>query len=274
MVIGIKKSAAVAVVVGAVLLSATGARAACEQYVGKKLSPSSYDDVMAVVSKIPSLKDEFETTDTFNKRVADSKVGLPETFIIGYALHDKKYLKYDADNGYFNVKTYTFNNVSKPSYDYVFWENPHEIEYGSSRDNVDLPVSKNEQITDSYEGSNAFGATVKVIKIKRMTNLIFDKKGSRKRSYGDYLFRDLTNKVGVNTIPMSITQAKAFKAEVRAAVLIKPKPPYFAQGRKRHRPEVDFPQDIDEHINVIIADIQCVFLMDGDNKVLASYATY
>ncbi len=252
----------------AVQIEADAANAqTCDGFVGQSISPVSFDSVISSVSRLPREKDEFETTAQFEARVTAALGGILSTYIIS-AQFNAKYAVYDADRQMFTIKSYAIHGVNT-SWGAVFGYGStlyNKVNYSMFDDNVDLVLSSKETVVDRYKGSNAFRASATISKIDRNVRAIFD----RKAKSGENLFFTTT----IAEIAANLTNARALKDSFGAAVVVKPKAPWFARGTKNWgSPTINSPRDIDENVTALIADIQCALIIDGTNTVLAAVTT-
>ena len=250
----------------------SGSAQICKSYVDKTIDPTSYEDVEKLLSKVPLKKGEFETTVDFDSRIETISSTWPESFLIDYSLN-KKYLKYDADNQTMTLEQFAFSNIGfnysvlfeygKPPYDKI------DVDTSRHGDNLQIVVSQTETSTGSYEATNSMGASISVELKERLTKVILD----RAAKQDEEMFVNLEDPFDpVDVIKLPPKNAKILKENAKAAVLIFPKKPYFAKGVSgRWEPTFERPTDIQESGVVIIADIQCAFLLDGNDKVVSAY---
>lgn len=206
-------------------------------------------------------KDEYETTISFQSRLSRVLKDVPTDFVLQVPL-DKNYVKYNADEQLLIIDSYAVDNANI-RYEGVFgYGTPfyEKIEYINSG-NMDVVISSKESLIGSYWGSNAFGVKAKVNRSKRITNAVFDGVGEL-FDRNDYL------------AVVSRTQVSSLKASLKAALVIVPKYPYFVCGKVPWGgPTIYSLLDIDEELNVVIADIQFVLITDSKNNVLAVWVT-
>ncbi|MGR3984506.1 MAG: hypothetical protein OD817_04520 [Gammaproteobacteria bacterium] len=265
----------------------------CQPYAGKTVEPTTYEIVEKLLSERPLVKGEFETTAEFNEKTAKFISALPENFLIGYALHKSPI--YDADTQ--QMRVFDFHLVGNEKRHFIFGygsltrdeledmaqlfkvryavktpkakskvgraieKNAMKRKFLDRNDVLDVLVSKTWERTGSYPASNVLGASVTVKTYKMKIQMIFE------RESGAYTFAD-----ELHPIPMTVDQAKRMKKSLKATVLAAPKPPYFEKNFGKIEPTFDDLNEVDEEISVIIANIQCVFLLDRKNKVLAAFA--
>lgn len=264
-----------AVVIGICALPAQAKAATdCPSYLEQVVNPVTFDVLAAKVSKLPSKKDEFETTAQFESRVSDALNGQPETYIVSIPF-DSEHVIYDADAQRLRVNSYAFDNATTKWNGVFGYGTPFDgqVKY-SPLGNVDIVVSETKSLAGSYQGSNAFGVKMKVQKERRTTKAIFD----REAKYGEDLFFAPGAPVGHSPVVLDFEAtpelARKFKPKFRAALVISPKPPFHAVGKVEWgEPTIKRPLDIDETLIAVIADIQCALLTDETHRVAASITT-
>lgn len=251
----------------------------CQSYMGQTIETHSFEAVEQLLSKVPEKKDEFETTESFQKKIDVIRADWPENFFISYDFGDTNTsrLNYDADNQHFKIHERTFDG-SKRDASLMFYPNSDkhsnmglrsykEIDYGNSQ--IEFVVASAMKGTDAYVASNSLGASVTVVRVEQITHRVFE----RKIDWGEETFlgqESYFSQIGTLDIPP--TEAKKFKQDGKAALLIAPAEPYFATGERKKAPTISSPLDVTENISIIIADIQCAFLIDESSKVLGTFS--
>ena len=258
------------------LVSASANAQTCESYAGQIIAPVNIEAVIAATSKLPSQKDEFETTEQFNARLVSALGTVNGNYVVATKF-DPKYAVYDADTQRFKIESYAMDNINA-SWDGVFgYGTPHygKVEHSSVTGSIDIVVSNSEATIGTYRGTNAFGASTTITKVRRVVKAIFD----RQAQYGETLFapapkRGEKTSTTIAELEADATTARTLKSAFKAAVVIVPKSPWYGAGKKDWgEPTLDAPRDIDETVIGVIADIQCALITDGSNKVLAAMPT-
>lgn len=263
-----------AVVTGLAALSvaATSNAQSCESFVGQTVTPQAFNAAAAVLATIPGVKDEFETTAAFEARQQIAMSNLPEHLIISTPF-DTDYASYDADAGHFTIKRYAVSNVNT-DYARLFGSGgafEGSVSY-SMLGTLDVVISKTERRTGSYRAQNAFGVSTTVGEIQRTTRSIYEGSDTTRERQG--LFPRTSDAV-IWTVPVPATEARATRDGFRAAWVIAPKAPFYIEGEGRgFRATIDVPQDVEDTLEIIIADIQCALLTDDSGVVLAVAATH
>jgi hypothetical protein len=257
------------------LLAGTAAAQECPSYLGTKVQPQSFNVVSAQMSRLPRTKDEYETTAAFEARQTAAASALPGHFVVSTPL-DMKYVEYDADARKLRIKTYAIDNT-RTNYSGVFgFGSPLAGKVTFSSENINVVVETTEKRNGSYAAKNAFGAEVQVQRVKRSTKAVFDRIGA----YYENLFFD--SRGYITGMPTAIAEfpdatpefAKDFKRLTRAALVVVPKAPFYAKGPVPWgEPTATSPFEIDETLEVVIADIRCVLLVDPTGQVQGSIAT-
>lgn len=259
---------------------ATNTQAAgCTGYAGQTVAPGTIDDLLVELAKLPSLKDEFETTKAFEARMAAATAGTEQLRIVWVPL-DSKYIKYDADARKLSVQVYAMAN-ERTDYHGVFgygtpYDGKIKTALGTLGTNINIVVRKPEETDGSFTGQNNFGAATNVTRVKRYTQALFEREGER----GEDLFfpneaaATARKHVIVEFPETSADIAKIAKAAFKAAVVIAPKWPFYAKGKVLWGPPtIQRPTLIDESLEVAVIDFQCALLTDGTGKVFAAIDT-
>lgn len=242
----------------------------CQSYVGKKVTPTSFDAALAMLPMI-SPKGEFETTIAYEARTAGAVLPTEPLILSGQAdrkLWDGKTdtLQYDADAGLLTVHKFFFgletnHDVAEFTPQVPGINNSYTVQY---------QLRKRDTPKGQYKGSNAFGASVTVERIDSVVDEVFER-GIR-YSESEYV-GVADNASTLLPVPMTIEIAKLVKATPQSAIVVVPKPPYFARGTINFAPTRQVPFDVNTTFRTIIADIQCAMVLDASNTVRASFET-
>lgn len=247
---------------------------ACDTYLGQTIVPVSFDQVRAALSRLPTQRNEFETTAQFDARVANALGNTAGSYIVR-ATFTPKYATYDADQQQFRVEPYAIGN-GQPYWTSVFrYDHPlyKQLDF-DSYDNIGLSVSSSET-TGTYVGSNAFGVTARITETRSNEKAIFD----RKAVYGEDLYSPPGSDLYSGTriiakIPADPATAPNLKKTMKAALVIAPKSPWVAAGRGYiNTPTIDNPRTTEQVVSAVFADIQCALITDGTNRVIAAVTT-
>ncbi len=237
-------------------------------YFGKKISPTTFEMVQRQISRLPNIKGEFESTLSFNKRLSDMLSTLPEKYFI-YIPFDSKYAEYDADEQKFKIKYFAIDNCSISYYD-VFGEYTQfyqKIKYGDK--NIDIVFPSKESIIGTYKAYTKSGKAVRVTRINKNTNVLFE--GPQTNiNYQDSSKYDILKEHIIAEISANPDEARLLKPLLKAvAVIISKWPFYVTEMAPYYNPSIQNPISINEEIGVIIAQIQYVLIIDAANNVLA-----
>jgi hypothetical protein len=246
---------------------------ACDSYLGQTIAPVSFDQVRAALSRLPTQRNEFETTAQFDARVANALGNTAGSYIVR-ANFAQKYATYDADQQRFRVESYAIGD-GQPYWDTVFgYGHPlyGHVDYGLY--NIGISVSGSDTVAGTYRGSNAFGVTARVTETRRNAKAIFD----RKAAFGEDLYSpptyDLDRTHIIAEISADPATAPNLKKTMKAALVIAPKSPWVAAGRGYiNTPTIGNPRTVEQVVSAVIADIQCALITDGTNKVIAAVTT-
>lgn len=250
----------------------------CGPTVGSKVETVSINSITSTLAKTDYKRDEFESSEAYRKRMKDVATKLPDSWLVAIP-HKAGNVSYDPDAKQLTVQRAffldyeNFGDSSELGYTSAFIG--HEIEYDLS-DNLDIVVSRTIKNLGTLDGQSAFGARVAVHRESGTTQAIFEREAA---DYEDIFeapkkFEYKARSKPVFSLSVEPERARELKSQVRAAVLIVPKAPYFASAHVWHnKPTVSTPYQITEEFQVVIADIKCALLTDGSGLVLATRAT-
>jgi len=263
--------------------AATKARQ-CGPTIGSKVSPLQIGSIVARLEKFKYERDEFETSAAYEARLKVIESELPREWVVAIPFDNARSgrISYNADAQRLEVSKWFFLNFESPpgyeSLDYgdaLYRIKGQPVDYGAVA-NLEIPISRTIVAKGTYEGSNAFGVKVLVTKQKATARGIFERAGT---TYFDNIFfapprGDRRPDEIVFSFPADAEKARMLKVTTRAAVLIAPKRPFFARGSTSHEaPTRNAPYEIEEELQVVIADITCAILHDREGTVLATRAT-
>ena len=258
------------ILIAAAALFSTNANAQnqCADYLGQTIAPKTFDEaIMSFANLAP--KGEFETTAQYEDRKKSALAGILGPLLISKAPEDRKYFQYDADAQKLRIITYAFQNTffDTPS---AFFVAGSKID-ASTLENIQVVISRVDQPTGSYVAQNGFGASARVISVKRTTAVIFD----RKANFGEPLFPTAKGSpYVVGELTLVPAEAQALKPNLKLAFVVVPREPYLIRGSKPGSvTTIQNPIDVTENFSILIADIQCGLVTDSTNKVLAAYPT-
>lgn len=253
--------------------------AECTRYSGQTVTPGTVDDLLAELAKLPNLKDEFETTQAFETRMAAATSGAQQLRVVWVPV-DSKYVTYDADARKLSVHVYALANERTDYYGVFGYGTPYDgkvkTALGTLGTNINIVLRKPEEKDGSFTGQNSFGAVTNVTRVKRSTQALFEREGAR----GEDLFfpnegaAAARKRLIVEFPETPVDIAKTVKATLKAAVVVVPKWPFYAKGKVSWGPPtVQRPTLLDESLEVAVVDFQCALLTDGTGKVFAAIDT-
>ena len=252
------------ILVAATAYSACAAGPGCPFKEGDVITPI---DPSVAYEKVSSMKTEakgeFETTAEYEARRASSQTASPKEIVV----RSRPGLignEYDADGERFNL---TMENWSGSiDTDRILRE--LKLQEAPSGHGIGLEST----VTDagSYSASNGFGVQSTVRKSRSIDFVVFDRAKEFSDNTWQYDFGgdaplDLGKGIWLK-VPRS--RAPALKEKIGYAVALSPKPPFALETYERKKPTVDDPTDDVTVQKVIVADIRCLAVIDGDNKVL------
>ncbi len=244
----------------------------CQGYVGQTVSPLSFAAAIAPISKLAP-KGEFETTAQFQSRRTQALSSLPQTLVISKAPEDAKFFVYDADNQKLQIIRFAFSNqpfrLSRAFNAAGLYEN---IDV-STTDNIVAVISQVDVPTGTYAATNGYGATTDVLKVRRKSEVIFERRAEDWRHSG--LFESADNPPYVTgELIMPPAEARRLKPSLKLAFVVSPKEPYVVTGT--HNPyntTLQDPREISEEFTILVADFRCGLVIDAASKVLGGFPT-
>lgn len=244
----------------------------CSNLTGQTISTTSFAEVASYFSELP-IKDEFETTASFNARRLAIFEQIPDEFIILKEPEDLDKFEYDADTETLKISRFSFDNSNFRAWNAVYASGLYGQLKVETIGNIQAVISQVDIVDAPYAATNGFGAQFEVLKINRSTNAIFDRPADS--FLKDSLFASADDSPWiVGTLSVTPEEARILKPALKLAFVVSPKEPYLFQGS--HRPfdiSIRNPRDIVEDFTVLVADIRCGLLLDSNNLVLASYPT-
>lgn len=247
----------------------------CPQYTGTTVAPEKIENLLSDLAKLPSVKDEFETTENYKTRVATALSGIASPRIVWIPV-DLKHVTYDADTLRLTVKSYAIKNRNTFYYGVFGYGTPYQGKVPHSVSNIDIVGPTVETTDGKFEGKNSFGASTTITKVKRHTLALFEREGAP----GEGLFfshreADTPQKQVIAEFPNTpVEAAKLVKSSLMAAVVVTPKWPFFARGKVSYGPPTMMrPTEIDETLEVGVVDFHCALLTNSAGKVFGAITT-
>ena len=243
----------------------------CEISVGDKVNFHNPAEIYTSMKDMQLVKDEFETTAAFEKRVAEATSAFNEPVLLR-GTYDREQTNYDADNSRIVMKRYAWDNIGFGWNDVFGYDNDYGIK-ASLTDNHATTLQSNELITGTFTGSNAYGASVEVTQILRTSYGVFDRTNdSRKETWEDEIWVGKHATPAVS-IPMFVDEAKRVISKLQVGILAKPRKPFVAEGRRHWKAKIDNPTEVTENYHVIVADMICAVITDDKGRVLKTVET-
>jgi hypothetical protein len=242
----------------------------CSQWQGRVASVVTFD---SAVEKFRSIgpKGEFETTAEYEAR-RSRVIGASGTpVVILNRSEDPKFFEYDADTATLRVVRYAFSNRGMDYWSAFYTANQKDKFDVSTGFNLAFVASMSEVPVGTYQASNAYGAKAEITRLERTVKAVFE----RGAKLDEALFPNTERPpFVVGTIKMKPDEARRIKPGLKTGFLVKPKAPFLISGRHRvGTTTIQNPYEVTESFQILIADIQCGFLLDSDNKVLGAYPT-
>ena len=269
------------IVVGLIGFATDGPKASdCTGMVGQTIELQAPEQVWKTLEGQQLTKDEFETSAQFAARMRQRG---PEAnrIITVEGTYDPKHVVYNADAEEFTIAVYVWDNLADGINAIDGKLNKQALPSNwralSRKASICLKVAN--YSGGEYVGQNAFGATAKVMKIRRERYSVYDRilPGEiewrtetmlKHSSYGTVL-----NSPAV-LLQANIADARALKMNMRVGVVIRPKTPYVATTERYWDAKINDPREINGTTHIIIADILCVVLTDKNGRILKTIDSY
>lgn len=246
----------------------------CSVNVGDVVEFEGAPDAFETLSKVAPVKDEFETTQVFEKRRAQATKALKEDGpLLLEATYDPEKVVYDADRQRFIMSVYAWDNMG--------WSWEKAIGYGNAfgietdpLNNRQIGLIKTQENTGTYEAENGYGVKVVVNRIEAKQYGVFDKKLEyRAEEWAIDLKHSFATQWGKSEfssiqIPVPIEEARDFKDNLRIGVAVRPRYPFVLTGNNRYSPSIDIPRETLIKVHVIVADILCAVVANKKGRVL------
>ncbi|MYL98422.1 hypothetical protein GR702_11670 [Novosphingobium sp. FGD1] len=250
---------------GTFILSTGAAAQTCAGYVGQTVKPITIQQAIAGLPKVEP-KSEFETTAQYDARL--KAAGSPSTIVVAKRINDI-YVKYDADAQVMRIRSDAFQPVSE--WYLKLWRGAPKnlLSRGS---NVAVEVDSDEaKVVRSYEAQNGYGASATVTRRERSVYTIFDRALPGFDRY-EPIFTEIERQDQLPPVAMDAQIAQRVKPNLRIAFVTTPKAPFYFESRHSGgSPTISDPDVTDDLHKVMVADLQCGLLTDGNDAVLAAY---
>ncbi len=154
-------------------------------------------------------------------------------------------LKYDADAGIMEIGIYD--------------EDVYHNRRGGGPADYSIQLYRDTTSTETYVGSNAYGATREVESSRRVrATLLFP---------ADQLSSDMPRKYENLKLPMSADRGRRFKADPSLLIVAKLRAPYLVYDYERSAATIDYPYETRRHSYGLKVNLECLVLMSGSEEV-------
>ncbi|PHR93642.1 MAG: hypothetical protein COA69_03095 [Robiginitomaculum sp.] len=259
------------------MLSPMIGHAQCPVKIGSLVTLGDVELAYSRLEQSTPIKGEYETTVEFEARKTTSGGKANETLLLR-SVWDPKRVKYDADNQRFVASSFAWSNLG------IGWRNalkngePYGISGVQSLKQHGIVLKKDIVEGDSYEASNAYGATTRVVAITDTTYAVYDRK--KKDMFDenwstDFVVSKAKGKDGnvdisgpAVGIPVPIDEAKQINGKLQVGIYFKLKGPKILKGSGSFSATMAAPYDKDFQYRIFVGDILCAVITDPDGKVL------
>lgn len=247
------------------------AQEACTGMPSSLLAAPSLASHIAAAKSANLVKDEFETTEAFNKRVAAAGSGL-ERGPFAVVLPGKADISFDADTSTVSVSYYALSTtcmvfesaLSAEAKAVQFGAPPKKIgSYTSPGTAYCMTADISRTSGKPYEASNSYGAKVTVTPVTVQQVGIFFGMGD----LGQELIEAKMDRSTYKRDPAfkfvaPVEDARSLKENAAIAFLVEPKAPFYVKGTYSIAPKIDSPTELFMHSDMLVATPLCAAIVD------------
>ncbi len=253
----------------------------CPVKAGDKVSLLPPVEAYNLFAKHDLERDEFETTSEYHERlrkISDSPefqkvLFVSRAFETGSEFSDEPFIIYNPDREMFKINVYAWSNSG------FLTEKVSKLLYGQNEiASHDVLLESVETPFGSYKASNSYGASVDVIKVKVVTYGLYDRRieHGRRSLFSVPTWKVKTTGKNKNTTTtkgyINITadrkMARRIKNKMRFGVAFYPRAPFAISGKVEGIPSIKNPEERHVTTNVLIGNILCGMITDGEGKIL------
>ena len=236
------------------------------------------------------VKDEFETTATFEKRVAEAEAVFSKPILIR-GTYDREHTKYDADNSRIVMKMdawakkmshkfFLYDELREGVKESTGFESPLKDDLllhallNLSLESGTRQVSDNahgtvllytEEVTGTYRGSDNSGNSAEVTQISKTSYAVLDEVDTSQNK--------MTWKNKRIRFNMPVEKAKRIISKLQVGIMALPKKPFTKEARSVKEATFADPTEITESYQTIFADMVCAVIADDKGRVLKTVET-
>jgi len=261
----------------------TNALAQCPFEVGQTISPMTVEAIRGYISQVPIQKDTFETSAQFEDRRLLSLQSIVESPVTSFTHVDDKFIddesntiRYDADEQRVLFTDYFFSNEFDPAQD-ILRSSGLIDRYSEAYISFNIHVQ--DTVLRTYLGGNALGASIEVTEIRRDFLSIAQLAPNRERSYHPIFQTEVVAEMpsvmgsgmeeeDVMTFDFPLEVAKEDFFDLRPVISFKLQSPFMLYGEDYIQPVARYPVERNFYANVLIGDILCGGIVNGNGLVL------
>jgi hypothetical protein len=236
--------------------------------------PPIHSDIGNIIKLIKKrtkiIKGEFEATSDFeDRKSAAMKIPINKPHrttgilffnipVTKFDLYGKSYIAYQYD-----ADTRTAHFYARPLHEVLY---DQEIDIGSTtnREMATLTINQYEEPRSTYTGSNAFGASAKIVKIrKHRLGVAFLENFYLTYSYDDTRSRSYDPKP-IGSVKMEPKFAAKELPKIRATLAIKPRDPLILHGFKYFEPTFDNPIEMTIESEFLYGEFMGIVFYSGN----------
>jgi hypothetical protein len=235
----------------------------CGSYVGRNVDTRTFDEVRSALP-IVAERGPYESTADYQRRLSGAAGGVQDPVVVRRTTNRKgDGLSYDPDRQILTVYGSAFG-TGEINFSHIAPLRPADRLDDNFTGAIGFLVGLAEIGQDAYEAGNAYGARVTVTRTTRRVHAIWERAGK----LGQSQFLGVSQFKPVARLRMGPDAAKDIIEGGGGAILFVPKSPYQASGTSTLDANFARPRERVDMISVIIADVQCAFLLNRVGTVV------
>jgi len=262
-----------------IILGASSAAAECPLRLGEVVEITPPEKIAEIISRAPSERDTFETTEAFEARRSEALLAITRDTVVSFTGRDHKFpngepstIKYDPDQQKVYYTDYFFSNSYDPSVD-AYRESGQIDTYSNAV--VSIPLQTVDTVLGTYAGGNSLGASVEVVEIKRNILTISQGAPGRERSYSAVFTTDekalmpgRKDASDVMSFSLPTESAREEYFNLKPVIAFRLEEPFLLRHKGYIGPVMAHPVERNIFANVLVGEIFCGGIVDSKGQVL------
>jgi len=233
----------------------------CASQVGQQITTRTFDEVRAGLPNIAP-KGPYESTAEYESRLAAAQSGGVSPVNIRRG-NSRPGLSYNADRQELTVYEQAFGAGELNYADVLGRPRVGSLEdYYSGA--IGFVIDEIETGRRTFEATNGFGARTLVESIEGRINAVWERAGRLTESP----FQGMRLAGTSSTLRVGPAEARDIIENGATALMVVPRPPYIRTGTSMREATFAFPREHINAVTILMADIQCAFLVDGHGRVV------